>query len=260
MKNLIDTHSHIHFRQNFPDMDVIKTRAFEAGVFKQILVGCNLPDSLNAKSFAESNENFWWTIGVHPHDTKDFALEDMVKFEKILMEEKKNPQTKLRAIGECGLDYFRNLSPIEIQKKIFIWQLQIAEKYDLPVVIHIRDAYHEAFDILKNIGYKKIILHCFSGGLNEAYLAWNVGYITSFSGVVTYPKNDELRQCAKEAPQDLIVVETDCPFLAPQKFRGQRNEPAFVAETARVVAEERGMSLESFAELSTANAERFFKI
>jgi len=166
----------------------------------------------------------------------------------------------LRAIGECGLDYFRNLSLPEVQKEVFAWQLEMAKKYDLPVVVHIRDAYVDAFEILKAADWKKVILHCFSGGLNEAYLAWNMGFITSFSGVVTYPKNTELQQVAKEAPAGLYVVETDCPFLSPQKYRGQRNEPAFVAETARFVGELRGIDFEKVSAETSANAQRFFGI
>lgn len=258
---LIDTHSHVHFLKEFPDFQEVLKRAREAGVLKQVMIGCNMRDSADAAAFVKGKDGLSWTVGIHPHDSNQGEsgnyqiirnmIEGVEEFES---------WTRPVAVGEIGLDYFRNLQPVEVQKKTFAMQLQIAREFDLPVVVHIRDAYEDAFRVLEVEGNKKVLLHCFSGGLVEADLAWSRGYITSFSGVVTYAKNMELQEVARRAPEDKFVVETDCPFLAPQKYRGQRNEPAFVAETARFIAELRGVSPESIAELTTANAERYFGI
>lgn len=260
---LIDTHSHIHFSKEFPDQIEVLGRAQSAGVDKQVLVGCNMTDSAQACAFSKDKPGLAWTIGIHPHDVgKEFNQENLALIREVLNGAWKGQELSKMpvAIGEIGLDYFRNLSPVDIQKQAFAEMLSLAKEFDMPVVVHIRDAYDDAFQILNDSGHSKIVLHCFSGGLKEADLAWSKGYITSFSGVVTYPKNLELQEVAKRAPENLFVVETDCPFLAPQKFRGQRNEPAFVAETARFIAELRGISFEQVSVLTTTNAEMFFKI
>lgn len=254
--NLIDTHSHIHFKKEFPDFADVVFRAEKAGVNQQILVGCNLTDSIAARDFVKGKSGLYWSLGIHPHDAKDLDEKNRIKFEEILLEK----DDRLVAIGECGLDYFRNLSEPKKQIEVFEWQLNLAQKQDLPVIVHLRDAYLDGLKILKSSGCKKVVLHCFSGGLADAKQAWEFGFITSFSGVVTYPKNQELQDCAKIAPRDLIVVETDCPFLAPQKFRGQRNEPAFVLETAKFIADLRGESLEEFAQSTTQNAQKLFSL
>lgn len=255
----IDTHSHIHFLKSFPDQEEVLKRAEEAGVGKQVLVGCNMEDSRDAAKFVGQRENLAWTIGIHPHDANQATEENLSTIRAVLSGEEKWGKLPV-AVGEIGLDYFRNLQPQKVQQKAFRDLLQIAREYDLPVVVHIRDAYEDAFTILEEVGNKKVILHCFSGGLKEADLAWSRGYITSFSGVVTYPKNTELQECARRAPDNLFVVETDCPYLAPQAYRGQRNEPAYVIETAKFIAELREVSAEAIAELTTANAEKTFGI
>lgn len=260
---LIDTHSHIHFSKEFPDQIEVLARAATIGVKKQVLVGCNMADSAEAYAFCKDKPELSWTIGIHPHDVgKEFNEENIAVMREVLTGQwNGGAVVKMPvAVGEIGLDYFRNLSPVDTQKKAFATMLDLAKEFDLPAVVHIRDAYEDAFQILAKNAGPKIVLHCFSGGLKEADLAWSRGYITSFSGVVTYPKNLELQEVAKRAPENLFVVETDCPFLAPQKFRGQRNEPAFVAETARFIAELRGVSAEQVANQTTANAERLFKI
>lgn len=260
---LIDTHSHIHFSKEFPDQVDVLARAQAAGIGKQVLVGCNMKDSAEAYAFSKDKSDLAWTIGIHPHDVgNEFNQENIALMREVLAGSWNGEElVKIPvAVGEIGLDYFRNLSPVDVQKQAFAEMLSLAKEFDLPVVVHIRDAYEDALQILADSEYSKIVLHCFSGGLKEAELAWSRGYITSFSGVVTYPKNLELQEVAKRAPDNLFVVETDCPFLAPQKFRGQRNEPAFVAETARFIAELRRVDPEKIAELTTVNAETLFKL
>lgn len=259
---LIDSHSHIHFQKEFPNPEEVLERARRGGVMKQVIVGCTVEDSLMAAEFVAAREGLNWTIGVHPHDAK--TLDEKTK--KIIInvlegnEEFSKLAKKPVAIGECGLDYYRNLSPVEDQKNAFKWQLEIARKYNLPVVVHVREAFEDAFKLLDEVGYGRIVFHCFSGGLSEAKMAWGRGFTTSFSGVVTYPKNAELQEVVRQTPENLFIVETDCPFLAPQKYRGQKNEPAFVVETAKYIAELRGQSLEEIAGLTTVNAEKFFNL
>lgn len=255
--SVIDTHSHIHFSQEFPDIEAVLGRAFAAGVFKQVLVGCNMHDSKIAHDFATKQDCFAWTVGIHPHDANQATLDNLAKI-KLVCLGKDYAVKKPSAIGEIGLDYYRNLQPVEIQKTAFREMLKIAVEVDLPVVVHIRDAYDDAFEILAESGVEKVILHCFSGGIKEAELAWNRGYITSFSGVVTYPKNLELQNCAKIAPINQFVVETDCPFLAPQSKRGQRNEPAFVVDTLKFIADLRKVDFTELAISTTKNAEKVF--
>ncbi len=257
---LIDTHSHIHFRKEFPDFQAVLERAEAAGVSQQVLVGCDMNDSMAAYQMASGLDNLAWTIGIHPHEADQCTAENMAKIRDILSGEGRNIKKLPVAIGEIGLDYFRNLQPHDLQKKAFLQLLDLAKEFDLPVVVHIRDAYEDALEILDDAGNKKVILHCFSGGMKEADLAWSRGYITSFSGVVTYPKNTELQEVARRAPENLLVVETDCPYLAPQVHRGQRNEPAFVLETAKFITELKSLSLERLAEITTENAKLMFGI
>ncbi len=257
---LIDTHSHIHFSKDFPDFEEVLIRAKEAGVYKQVLVGCDVEDSFEAFKVAKNFDDLFWTFGIHPHSS-DQGNEKIYEMLSEILADKNEDFEKLPvAIGEIGLDYFRNLQSKETQIEAFIKQLNIAKEFDLPVILHIRDAFEDTFKILEKEKNSKVLLHCFSGGIKEADWAWNRGFMVSFSGIVTYKKNLELQECAKIAPKDLFVVETDCPYLAPQKFRGQRNEPAFVAEIAKLIAELRNISAEELAILTTSNAERYFKI
>jgi len=255
----IDTHSHIHFVKSFADQAEVLQRAEAVGVVKQVLVGCNMEDSWAAAEFVRDKGNLAWTIGIHPHDANE-ATEDNLNKIRAVLSGKENLGKMPVAVGEIGLDYFRNLQPVDVQQKAFAELLKIAVEFDLPVVVHIRDAYEDAFRILEEVGNKKVILHCFSGGMKDAELAWSRVYVTSFSGVVTYPKNTELQEVARVAPENLFVLETDCPFLAPQVHRGQRNEPAYVVDTAKFVAELRGQSLEKIAEITTRNSENLFKL
>lgn len=252
----VDTHSHIHFK-DFPDREVVLKRSIAAGVRAQILVGCTPGDSLDALDFIKKHTDcqLFCTIGVHPHNADEFDDALCERFEILAKSEK-----SIVALGEIGLDYFRNFKPAQIQQKAFKRQLKLAKKLGLPVVAHIRDAWEDAFKILDETGSDKIILHCFTGNLLQAEYCWEKGYYTSFSGVLTYPKNEYLREVAVRAPADKILIETDCPFLPPQLYRGKRNEPAYLVETAKTLASVRGVSLEEIGKLTTKNAFKAFCI
>lgn len=250
-----DTHSHIHFSKEFPDVEEILKRAKEAQVSRQIIVGCTVKDSYAALDFVKKHGDFdlWSTLGVHPHNANEWNDEIREKFRASAKAER-----KVVAFGEMGLDYFRNFQPHDLQKRTFEQQLALAKELNLPVVVHVRDAWDDALKILEEAGNTKVVLHCFTGEMQHAKVCWERGYYLSFSGVLTYPKNEYLREIAKQTPKNLMLIETDCPFLTPQVFRGKRNEPAFVVETAKVLAQARGEHLEKIAELTTANAVKLF--
>ncbi len=252
-----DTHSHIHFLNEFPDTDAILMRAKAAGVSRQIIVGCTPKDSFQALQFVKKYSPFqlFSTLGVHPHNANELTDALLKRYYDLIKEEK-----KIVALGEMGLDYFRNFQPPEIQKQAFFLQLRLAKEVDLPVIVHVREAWDDALKILGESGNTKVILHCFTGDQHQADICWGRGYHTSFSGVLTYPKNQYLRDIAALAPEDKILLETDCPYLTPQKFRGQRNEPSYVVETGQELARARGQSVDDIALVTTQNAVKLFNL
>ena len=258
---LIDTHSHIHFKKYFPSPDEVIANAEKAGVKGQILVGCDVRDSFTALEIVKSrpDKKLWCTLGVHPHDSNQLTAGILKKFEQTILEENQNGR-KIVAIGEIGLDYNRNFQSEDIQKNAFFEQLGLAKKLDLTAVIHERDAWDETMEILARAGNTKVVLHSFSGGLNEAQQCIERGYYISFSGMLTYSKNDHLRDVARIVPLDKALVETDCPYLPPQQYRGSRNEPAYVVETAKELAKHFDTDYEGICELTTKNAGECFGI
>ncbi|MBD3327939.1 YchF/TatD family DNA exonuclease [Candidatus Peregrinibacteria bacterium] len=253
----VDSHSHIHFKKEFPDTPGVIKRAKGNKVLGQILVGCTFNDSLAALDFANkyADDNFWCALGVHPHDASDLDEEVINEFYQTAESEE-----KVVAIGEIGLDFFRNLSPKELQYEAFEKQINLAKELDLPVIAHVRDAWTEAMNMLSKSGHKKVVLHSFTGDIETACNAWDLGFITSFSGMITYPKNEDMRDIVRVAPMEQIFIETDCPYLPPQKYRGQKNEPAFVVEVAKQIGELRNLSKEEVGRITTENAERVFGI
>lgn len=255
-----DTHSHIHFAQHFPDVEELIERALETEVTHQMIVGCTPKDSFQALDFVKlqaqkGRPNFWSTLGVHPHSANEWTPVVEKRFEELATSE-----PRIKALGELGLDYFRNLQPPELQKKAFAGQLQLALKLDLPVIIHVREAWDDALAMLQNMGNTKVILHCFTGTLEQATICWERGYYLSFSGVITYPKNEYLREVAAQAPLEKMLLETDCPYLPPQSYRGKRNEPAYIVETAKELARIRNMAFEDIGEQTTKNAQKIFQL
>lgn len=250
-----DSHSHIQFVKDFPDIEEIIGRAESAGVTRQVLVGCTPKDSRLAVEFVKKypGKKFWASLGVHPHNAEMLTDEVLELFRKLA-----GTGNKVVAIGETGLDYYRNLQPKESQISAFRRQLRLARELDLAAVIHVRDAWEEAIKIMEEEGNEKIVLHCYSGNFTQAQYCWEKGYLLSFNGTLTYPKNDALRDIALAVPDGQILIETDCPYLTPQPFRGKRNEPAYVVDTAKTLAQVRGVSLDEIARLTTDNAIRIF--
>ena len=250
---LIDSHAHIQLDKFDADRRAVLERAQEAGVHAIMVIGFDLETSRGAIALAEKYNQVYATIGMHPHDAKDLHDETIHIFHELAA------HPKVVALGEMGLDYYRNLSPRPIQKAAFERQLDLAEELDLPIVIHNREAYHDILPILQaRRGRVRGVMHCFSGDVEIMHQSLALGFHIGIGGPVTYRKSDALQEVAQKTPADALLVETDCPWLAPQFRRGKRNEPAYVRATAEKIAELRGISLEEIGEITTRNFEGLF--
>jgi TatD DNase family protein len=236
------------------DREETLARAKSAGIELMVTVGYHLEASQRAVEAAQRYSQVYASVGVHPHDAKHYDE----KTERALRELAGSP--KVVAIGETGLDFFRDRSPRPAQIEAFRRQIHLAKERGLPLIVHDREAHQETMQILKEEQAEAVVLHCFSGDLAMAEEAWARGYYTSIAGPVTYPKNEGLREVVRNARPDRFVLETDCPYLPPQAFRGQRNEPAHLLSTAHEVAGLLQMSLDALGRLTSENARRLFNI
>ena len=250
---LIDSHAHIQLDQFDADRGAVLERAQEAGVHAIMVIGFDLETSRGAIALAEEYDQIYATVGMHPHDAKDLDDETVRIFSDLAA------HPKVVALGEMGLDYYRDLSPRPIQKATFERQLDLAEELDLPIVIHNREAYHDILPILQaRRGRVRGVMHCFSGDVEIMRQSLALGFYIGIGGPVTYRKSNGLQEVARKVPADALLVETDCPWLAPQFRRGKRNEPAYVRATTEKIAELRGISLEEIGEITTQNFEALF--
>lgn len=261
MTSYIDSHAHLDDKRFDKDREEVIKRAKDAGLKSIITVACwdKKTGFAGVESIVKRHEFIFASLGVHPHEAKDVANNapfDLMK-RLSLSDEMKG---RIVAIGETGLDYHYDHSPKEIQKEVFIRQIRLARELNLPLIVHTREAHEDTMEILKAEGAPSlnVLFHCFSGSPREAKEAQDIGAYISVSGVVTFPKARGLREAIKEVPMERLLIETDCPYLAPQERRGQRNEPAFVVNTARAVAEIKGLSDADVGRITTLNAEGFF--
>jgi len=256
MMELFDSHAHLNDRKFAEDLDEVVQRA-EANQVSYILnVGFDIKTSKKAVELAQKYPNQYASVGIHPHYASMYNLEA----ERIL--ETLAANKKVVAIGEAGLDYYRNLSPKEVQKEAFKKQIALAKKLNKPLVIHDRDAHEDTMEILKqerasDVG---VVLHCFSGSAQMALECVKQGWYISLAGPVTYSNAAKLVQVAEVVPIEKLLIETDCPYLTPQAVRGQRNEPMYVKYVAEKIAEIRKKPVEEIAYHTTENAKRFFRI
>jgi TatD DNase family protein len=243
--SLVDSHCHLDDEKFDPDRAQVIERALAAGVEMMMAIGTG-GDLDVAIQQAERYPFIYATIGVHPHDAAKATpdtferLRDLARHPKVL------------AIGEIGLDYHYDFSPRDVQRSVFERQLEIAAEFHKPIVIHTREAWEDTLEQVTSLPHGGI-MHCFTGDAAQARQALDLGFHLSFGGVLTFPKAEGLREAAKITPEDRLLVETDCPYLAPVPYRGKRNEPAFVVETARRLAQVRGVALEAIAECTTRN-------
>ncbi|MDB3952564.1 TatD family hydrolase [Alphaproteobacteria bacterium] len=247
---LVDSHCHLDYHQRDGDIDDVVARAQDAGIGTIVTICTKLSEADNVRSIAESYENVWCTVGVHPHDAGDEYPKDA----QMLIDLSKND--KVVGIGESGLDYYYEHSPRDEQRKSFLTHIEAARETGLPLVVHSRDADDEMADILKaeiEKGIFRGVMHCFSSGPALAKAALEIGFYISISGIVTFKSAQELRDIVAEVPLDRLLVETDAPYLTPEPHRGKRNEPLHVRQTAQKVADLKGIDLESLADVTTRN-------
>ncbi len=234
------------------DVDEIIKRASEAGVTAMITIGSDLDSSRQAIALSEKYSSIFGTVGIHPHDAKDFNPKTLKQLEKWTAHE------KVVAIGEIGLDYHYDHSPREIQREAFARQLALAVEKNMPAVVHSREAHEDTLRILRESGIKKGVMHCFSGSMEMAEAAMEMGLYISIAGPVTFKKAGKLKEVARSVPDDYLLIETDAPYLAPVPMRGKRNEPAYIVHTAKEIARLRDLTLEDVARITTLNARRLF--
>jgi len=253
---LIDSHAHLDDARFDSDRDDVLQRARNAGVRTILTIGNgNGPDQMGCGiPIAENHDWIYTSVGVHPHDASKVEEHHYTQMQEL------SRHAKVVAIGETGLDYHYDNSPREVQREVFRKQVALAKKLDLPVIVHTREADAETEAILLEEKAGRGVIHCFTSGDRLADFALSIGFLISFSGIVTFPNAAPLADIARRIPLDRILVETDCPYLAPVPHRGKRNEPAFVTETTRFIAALREMAPEELAGQVGVNFERLFAL
>lgn len=256
MFSLVDSHAHLDFEQFDQDRDAVIKNAQLANIAAIINIGINLETIKKSIELAETYNFIYATAGIHPHDANKMRSDQWDEFEKLL----RHP--KVVAIGEIGLDYYRDYSPHEVQKDVLQRQLELAVEHDLPVVVHTRNAWQDILPIFTEQHRGKLsgVFHCFSGMEAEAKAVLDAGYFISFTGVVTFKNAKALNIAANYVPLDRLLLETDCPFMAPEPFRGKRCEPAHVPYIASKIAEARKIDVAELAYQTNKNVEKLFGI
>ncbi len=253
----IDTHAHLDFAQFDADREQVLARAWAAGLVAIVNAGADLPSSRAGVELSAKHERVFAAVGMHPHDAKDLTAGALSELETLAR------APKVVAIGEIGLDFYRDLSPRPAQRAAFEAQLALAARLHKPIIVHDRDAHGEVMTILREWAgvsplAEKGVLHCFSGSLEMAQEAVALGFLISIAGPITFPNARKLPEIAAALPLDKLLIETDCPFLAPHPYRGKRNEPAYVPLVAEAVARARGVPVAEVARATAANAVRLF--
>ena len=251
---LTDSHAHLDDPRFADDRAAVLQRAWDSGVRRILTIGNGTgPDDMGCGiPFAEAYDWIYTTVGVHPHDASKVEERHFETMEHLA----KHP--RVLAIGETGLDYHYDNSPRDVQREVFRRQLEMAAKASLPVIIHTREADADTEHLLRAAGPLRGVVHCFTSSRSLADAALELGFLISFSGIATFPNARDLAEIAGTIPADRLLVETDCPYLAPVPHRGKRNEPAFVMDTARFLASARGVTLDQLAFQTSENFTRLF--
>jgi len=257
---LIDTHTHISESEFDQDREAVLERAHRAGVQKMVLVGINLQSSQRCVSLVRENPSLWATVGLHPHESHLLDEKMLKEFENLAGRE------RVVGIGETGLDYHYSHSTREQQRHAFLAHIDLARRKRLPLVIHSREAWPDMIEIIRqeNLGEHArsvgVIFHCFTGGAALAHQLTALGFSLSFSGIVTFPKAIDLHATVAAIDSNFMLIETDCPYLTPQGFRGKRNEPSYLSHVAKKIAELRRCPVTEIADITSKNAERLFRL
>lgn len=253
---LVDSHAHLDGSQFAADRHATIRRAIDNGISHILTVGCDLESSAASVALAQKYACIYAAVGVHPHDATQVNTESLRQLRQLLA------RPKVVALGEIGLDFYRDRSPRDRQRDAFRQQIRLAKELGKPIIVHDRDAHAEVLAILQEENAAEIggVLHCFSGDLELARKCLELGFYLSFPGTISYPKNESAREVVKAIPIDKMLVETDCPYLSPQQFRGKRNEPAYVRYTAEKIAEIKGLTIEDVARVTSRNCFDLFGI
>ncbi len=267
---MIDTHCHLEMEDFGADLDAVIRRAKESGVEAIVTIGSDIGGCEGAVSLSAKHDFVYAAVGIHPHDAKDFS-DDVYSRLRTWISDGRGLRPhrdaddcisapKVVALGEIGLDYHYDHSPREKQREVFEKQLLLAKDIDLPVIVHSREAEADTLEILRQSGVRKGVMHCFSGDVEMAEKTLELGFHISIAGPVTFKNTAVLKKVARHVPDERLLVETDAPYLAPEPFRGKRNEPSYVIETARFIAGLRGISLDDIDRITSLNAKRLFGI
>lgn len=253
---LFDTHVHLNAEQYNEDTEEVIERARAAGVDNMVVVGFDRPTIEKALELVNQYDSLYASVGWHPVDAIDMTEEDLNWLEEL------TEHPKVVALGEMGLDYHWDKSPHDIQKEVFRKQIRLAKKVKLPIIIHNREATQDIVDILKEEGAEEVggIMHCFSGSVETARECVEMNFYISLGGPVTFKNAKKPKEVAADIPMDKLLIETDCPYLAPHPYRGKRNEPAYVKLVAEQIAELKGLTYEEVAKATTENARQLFAL
>ncbi|NLO89815.1 MAG: TatD family hydrolase [Clostridia bacterium] len=253
---LFDTHAHLDLPEFEKDLNDVLQRCRENGVEYIVNVGIDRESSLRSIELSQKHSWIFASVGMHPHDAAKLDEETFGLFKKLAQNE------RVVAVGETGLDYYRNFSPREQQQEAFRMHIALAKELGLPIIIHDRDAHRDVLKIVREEGARDVggIMHCFPGDWKMAKECFDLNFLIGIGGTVTFKKSVTLQEVVKRVPIDMIVLETDCPYLSPEPLRGKRNEPANVIYTAKFAAKLRGNDVEEFSYHTTLNAKRLFKI
>jgi len=250
---MIDSHCHLADTQFAYDLDAVLARAKKAGITRMITIADSLQEAEKCIELSEKHSELFCTVGVHPHNAKDWKRGDGDTLKEMV-----SGSQRVRGIGEIGLDYHYDHSPRGIQRAVFLEQLTLSRELGLPAVVHCREAIEDITTIIHEVEPLQCVLHCCSEKWEDVEWMVTLGHFLSFTGIATYPKSAEIRDTIKHCPLDRMMIETDSPYLAPVPHRGKRNEPAYVAEVAKIIAEIKGVSVEEVEAATTANAMAFF--
>jgi len=249
---LIDSHAHLDDRKFNNDRDAAIAAIHAAGVTNVINIGADMRSSRESVKLAKAHDFLYAAVGVHPHYAAKMTEDDIVELKSLAENE------KVVAIGEIGLDYFRNISPREVQQRWFRAQLQLASELNLPVIVHDRDAHQDCVDILKDENISNGVMHCYSGSAEMAKELINMGFYISFSGVITYKNARSAVDALRSVPLERLLIETDCPYLSPEPYRGERNSSEYMPIIAKKAAEIKEISYEEICNITAENTRRLF--
>jgi TatD DNase family protein len=256
--SLVDSHAHIQGKEYAGEVEAVIARARAAGIDKIIAVGGagEMSSNHDAVALADSHENVYATVGMHPHDAKDVGLDELKSLRDLTVD------PKVVAVGETGLDYYYSHSPHDVQRRVFAEFIHLARQTGLPIVVHEREAAKDAAQLIRSEGNGDLrgVIHCFTGNYEAACAYLDLGFYLSFTGIITFKNAEPLRDVVRQVPLERLFIETDSPYLTPVPHRGKRNEPAYVRLVAEAIAEIKDVSLEEIAQITSGNVRDLFHI